>query len=123
MKRKALRITQGKNFDLLFKISRNLFLKEVDTSPHVRGCKTVWDPGFHSLDSGFQVQDSNRYWVSGLIERYYGFQSPGFRITQEKLSWMPAPTKNFPVSGIWITSHGVRMDVSEERPGNSSSRA
>ena len=30
MERKALRITQGKNFDLLFKISRNLFFKEVD---------------------------------------------------------------------------------------------
>ena len=81
MKRKALTIRMGKYFDILFKISRSLFFKEVDGSPHVRGCKTVWDSGFHALDSRFQVQGSNRLWDSGLIERYYGFQSLGFPIS------------------------------------------
>lgn len=33
MKRKALTITLGKYFDILFKISRSLFFKEVDGSP------------------------------------------------------------------------------------------
>ena len=30
------------------------------------------------------IQDSNCYWDSGFLELYSGFQSPGFRIPQQK---------------------------------------
>ena len=65
------------------------------------------DFGFQVLDSRFFVSetwipDSNCYWDSGFLELFSGFQSPGFRIPQAKLSWIQdSGSKNFPDSFIW----------------------
>ena len=53
------------------------------------------DPGFHAVESGFQVMDSrllsgtwisdsNRWGNSGFLELYSGFKNPGFWILQGK---------------------------------------
>ena len=64
-------------------------------SPHVRGSKTLLESGFHAiepviqvLDCGFFVcgiwiSDSNRWWDTGFLELYYGFQRPEFWIPQQ----------------------------------------
>ena len=36
--------------------------------------------------SGTWILDSNYWWDSGLLELYFGFQNPGFRIPQAKIS-------------------------------------
>ena len=52
------------------------------------------DSKFHPVDFRFHVSatwipDSNREWDSGFLELYSGLQSPGFRIPQAKISWIP----------------------------------
>ena len=66
-----------------------------------RPSKTVFDPGFHTVDFGFQeldngffvsgtwIPDSKRPLVSTFPGLYSGFQSPGFRIPQAKTSRIP----------------------------------
>ena len=50
-------------------------------SLHVRESKTFLDSGFQVVDSGFQGLDSRFFvsgtWDFGLLELYFGFQSPG----------------------------------------------
>ena len=70
-------------------------------SPHLRESKTVLDSGFDAVDSGFQVMDSalchlnldseSQSWEGfrGFLELLSGFQSPGSRIPQAKISWIP----------------------------------
>ena len=38
--------------------------------------------------SGTWILDSNRSWDSGFLEVYSRFQSPGFQISQAKISWI-----------------------------------
>ena len=67
--------------------------------------KKVLDSGFHVMDSVIRVLNSeffvNGTWIldvigdSGVLEMYFGFQSPVFRILQAK----------FPDSGIQIPLH------------------
>ena len=65
------------------------------------------DSGFQVLDSRFSVSeawipDSNCYWDSGFLELFSGFESPGFRIPQAKLSWIQdSGSKIYPYSSIW----------------------
>ena len=69
-------------------------------SPHIRESKTVLDSGFHAIDCGFQVLDFSLCQQnldsgfqslvgSGFLEVYSGFQSPRFRIPQEKVPGFP----------------------------------
>ena len=51
------------------------------------------DSGLQIMDSGFQIflsgpwiPDSNCYWDSGFLQLFSGFQGPGFRILQAKIS-------------------------------------
>ena len=48
---------------------------------------TSWIPHSRYLISVFV--DSNRYWDSGFLELFSGFQSPGFRIPGAKISHIP----------------------------------
>ena len=67
--------------------------------------KKVLDSGFHVMDSVIRVLNSEFFvsgtWIldvigdSGVLEMYFGFQSPVFRILQAK----------FPDSGIQILLH------------------
>ena len=75
-----------------------------------RESKTALDSGFNAVDSEFPVLDSwffvseswildfNLYWSSGFLELYSGFQSPGFRIPQQKLAgiWIPQARQCYP---------------------------
>ena len=68
-------------------------------SPQVMESKTVWNSGFHAVDSGFQILDSrffvNGSWEmdsrlqstvdSGFLELYSFFQNPGFPIPQTRI--------------------------------------
>ena len=71
------------------------------------------DSGFQLLDSGFQLLDSKSFsvelgfripivsWIPRFLQLHSGFQGPGFRIPQAKISKIPdSPYKNFPDSGI-----------------------
>ena len=54
----------------------------------------AWDSGFQVLGSGFIVSgtwipDSNRDRDSVILELNFGFQSPGVRIPQVKISRIP----------------------------------
>ena len=40
--------------------------------------------------SGTWILDSDRYWDSGFLELYSGYQSPGFQIPQAKISRIPS---------------------------------
>ena len=55
------------------------------------GC---WIPVFFT---GTWILDSIPYWDSGFLEPYSGFQSPGFRIPQGKIS--RTPESGFPYKG------------------------
>ena len=50
---------------------------------------------FHAVDSGFQVLESGFnigcqiHETSEILDLYSGFQSPGFRITQENITRIP----------------------------------
>ena len=61
-----------------------------------RQSKTVLDSGFNAVGSGFFVSgnwilDSNLYWNFRFLELYSGFQSPGFRIPQQKFAGICIP--------------------------------
>ena len=63
-----------------------------EKSPHVMDSKTVLDSGVHAVDTGFEVVDSTLFqWnlYSGLLQLYFGFQSPVFRIPHAKISPIP----------------------------------
>ena len=89
------------------------------SSPQIRESNTVLDSGIHTVDSKFLVlefhirivsgtwiADSNGYWDSGFLELFSGFQSPGFRFPQAKLSWIPDYTsKDLPDPGIRSPLH------------------
>ena len=45
--------------------------KKSEKLPHVRESKTVLDPGFHTVDSGFKVLDS-RF----LMQKFLRFRNP-----------------------------------------------
>ena len=76
-------------------------------SSYVREFKTVLDSGLHAVDSGFQVLDSRSFSVdlgfripivsgiSGFLQLYSGFEGPGFRIPQTKISRIPSHRKIF----------------------------
>ena len=67
-----------------------------EVSPHLRESKTVFDAGFHAVDSGFRVPDSSLYpWNLDS-----GSQSQGFRIPPVKISRNPE-------SGFRILLHGA----------------
>ena len=86
------------------------------------------------------MQDSLGFWIPRLEFRIPGtrFQSlVGLRIDWQVFP-IPKPTipdstskivldagtnQKFPGVWIWISLHGAKMEVSVERPGNSSSRA
>ena len=71
------------------------------------------DSESHAVDFGFHVSatwilDSNREWDSEFLELYSGLQSPGLRIPQAKISWIPdfarktfskIPDSGFPYMG------------------------
>ena len=66
-----------------------LFPKNVSKTkqpPHVRGYQDSL--GFWILDTWFRIL---RQWNldSGFLELYFGFQTPGFQISQTKISWIP----------------------------------
>ena len=64
--------------------------------------------GFQIFLGGTWIPDSNCYWDSGFLHLYSGFQGPGFRIPQAKISKIPnSKCKNFPDSGIRIPLHGA----------------
>ena len=74
--------------------------KEGTDSPSVRKSKTVLDPGFYAMDSGFQVlvsslcqwnPDSGFQSLVGFRIHWgvVGFQSPGLQISQVKFSGIP----------------------------------
>ena len=64
--------------------------------------------GFQIFFSGTWIPDSNCQWDSGFLLLYSGFQGPGFRIPQTKISKIPdSKCKNFPDSGIRIPLHGA----------------
>ena len=53
---------------------------------------SILDSGFHTVDSRFQLLDSNLcQWKldSGFLELYSRFQNPRFRIPQPKISCIP----------------------------------
>ena len=58
---------------------------------------TPWIPDYRCwipvLVIGTRILDSNRYWDSGFLELYSGFQSPGFRVPRAKIVWIPISTK------------------------------
>ena len=65
--------------------------------------------GFRIRVIGTWILDSNRLRDFGFLKLYSGFQSPGFRIPQSKISPIPDSTsKNFSDSGIRITLHGLK---------------
>ena len=88
----------------MIKLKLNLFAEFRITNDDIF---TVWilDSGFHVLDSVIRVLNSEFFvsgtWIldvigdSGVLEMYFGFQSPVFRILQAK----------FPDSGIQIPLH------------------
>ena len=94
-----------------------LFFGYIDVAP----CKGIqdtlgfWIPrrGLRIPITGFQIffsrtwiPDSNCQWDSGFLHLYSGFQGPGFRIPQAKISKIPdSKCKNFPDSGIRIPLH------------------
>ena len=77
--------------------------------------KTVLDSGFNAVDSRFQVLDSGFFvsgtwildskldWDSGFLGLYCGFQSPGFRIPQQKSAgiWIPRARQCYPSAYYW----------------------
>ena len=68
--------------------------------------------GFQIFFSGTWIPDSNCQWYSGFLLLYSGFQGPGFRIPQTKISKIPdSKCKNFPDSGIRIPLHGATVKV------------
>ena len=85
----------------------------------IQGTLGFWIPrrGFRIPFTGFQIflggtwiPDSNCYWDSGFLHLYSGFQGPGFRIPQAKISKIPdTKCKNFPDSGIRIPLHGAKF--------------
>ena len=89
------------------------------SATQTRESKTVVDSGIHVLDSGFQVQGSSLcQWNfdSRFLERYSGFQSPGFRIPRGNFSWSPDITsKNFPDFGIRTPLHGTTRKCGPNR--------
>ena len=74
-----------------------------------KGTQTGFLPvDYWILDSGFFVsetwtQDSNRYWDSGFLELFSGFQSPGFRFPALKFlgfQILQAKSSRIPESGF-----------------------
>ena len=64
----------------------------LDSTPWIPDSR-YWIPVFVS---GPWISDSNRLWYSRLLERYSGFQNPGFRIPEVKFSRIPDSSgKNF----------------------------
>ena len=73
-----------------------------EKSPHVMDSKTVLDSGVHAVDTGFEVVDSTLFqWnlYSGLLQLYFGFQSPVFRIPHAKISPIPISEGVLPYNG------------------------
>ena len=62
------------------------------------------------------ILDSNRYWDSGLLDLYFGFQSPAFRIPIAIFSWIPDSTRRtFPNSRAQLFEGRLALN-----PGSSS---
>ena len=75
------------------------------TLPNVRKSKTLFDSGFHAVDSRFQIPgaklqilcqwilDFSHYWDSQFVKKYFGLQKPGipdsgFSDSKAKTSWI-----------------------------------
>ena len=66
--------------------------------------------GFQVLDFRFLVNetwipDSIPLWDSGFLKLYYGFQSPGFQISQVKISWIAESESHY--MGLKVETGGA----------------
>ena len=78
---------------------------------HVRQSETVLDPGFHALDSGFQVLYSSREW--NLVGFWIELDWAGFWIRKTRI--LDSTSKNFQDSGIPIPLDDVALHDSQRR--------